>query len=92
MPKSTKDEMKNKYKEYEESVIKINTENFEILVDKLKTAMTSKKGHNNFILNAQNCTFDNFYGKDENGNKISEYEYTITFGKVQDSDVTMDNN
>ena len=69
MPKSTKDEMKNKYKEYEESVIKINTENFEILVDKLKTAMTSKKGHNNFILNAQNCTFDNFYGKDENGNK-----------------------
>lgn len=69
IPKSTKDEMKNKYKEYEESVIKINTENFEILVDKLKIAMTSKQGHNNFILNAQNCTFDNFYGKDENGNK-----------------------
>ena len=69
IPKDVKDEMKNKYKEYEESVIKINTENFEILVDKLKTAMASKKGHNNFILNAQNCTFDNFYGKDENGNK-----------------------
>ena len=67
--KDQRAEMKNKYKEYEESVIKINTENFEILVDKLKTAMTSKKGHNNFILNAQNCTFDNFYGKDENGNK-----------------------
>ncbi len=67
--KDQRAEMKNKYKEYEESVIKINTENFEILVDKLKKAMTSKKGHNNFILNAQNCTFDNFYGKDENGNK-----------------------
>lgn len=69
IPKGTREEMKNKYKEYEESVIKINTENFEILVDKLKTAMNSKQGHNNFILNAQNCTFDNFYGKDENGNK-----------------------
>ena len=69
MSKDKKDEIKNKYKEYEESVIKVNTENFEILVDKLKTAMNSKKGHNNFILNAQNCTFDNFYGKDENGNK-----------------------
>lgn len=69
IPKSTKEDMKKKWKEYQESVIKINTENFEILVDKLKTAMSSKKGHNNFILNAQNCTFDNFYGKDENGNK-----------------------
>lgn len=69
MPKDKKEEIKNKYKEYEESIIKINSENFEILVDKLKNAMNSKKGHNNFILNAQNCTFDNFYGKDENGNK-----------------------
>ena len=67
--KEEKDNAKKRWKEYEESVIKINTENFEILIDKLKTAMTSKKGHNNFILNAQNCTFDNFYGKDENGNK-----------------------
>ena len=67
--KDQKELSKKKWKEYEESVIKINTENFEILIDKLKTAMTSKKGHNNFILNAQNCTFDNFYGKDENGNK-----------------------
>lgn len=69
IPKDQKELSKKKWKEYEESVIKINTENFEILIDKLKTAMTSKKGHNNFILNAQNCTFDNFYGKDENGNK-----------------------
>ena len=30
--------------------------------------------------------------KDEKGNKISEYEYTIIFGKIQDSDVTMENN
>lgn len=67
--KAEKDNTKKRWKEYEESVIKINTENFEILIDKLKTAMASKKGHNNFILNAQNCTFDNFYGKDENGNK-----------------------
>jgi len=67
--KEEKDNSKKRWKEYEESVIKINTENFEILIDKLKTAMASKKGHNNFILNAQNCTFDNFYGKDENGNK-----------------------
>ena len=67
--KENKAEIKNKYKEYEESVIRINTENFEILIDKLKAAMASKKGHNNFILNAQNCKFDNFYGKDENGNK-----------------------
>ena len=69
IPKDQKELSKKKWKEYEESVIKINTENFEILIDKLKTAMASKKGHNNFILNAQNCTFDNFYGKDENGNK-----------------------
>ena len=68
-PKNEKEDMKKKWKEYQESVIKINTENFEILVDKLKIAMSSKKGHNNFILNNQNCTFDNFYGKDENGNK-----------------------
>ena len=68
-PKNEKEAMKKRWKEYQESVIKINTENLEILIDKLKNAMSSKKGHNNFILNAQTCKFDNFYGKDENGNK-----------------------
>lgn len=63
--KSVKDEAKKKYKEYEDSVLKINAENFEILVDKLKKTMSSKQGHNNFILNNQNCKFDKFefYGK-----------------------------
>ena len=67
--KENKAEGKKKWKEYQDSVIKINTENFEILVDKLKNAMLSKKGHNNFILNAQTSKFDNFYGGDNNGNK-----------------------
>jgi len=69
VPKDYKESSKKKWKEYQDSVIKINAENFEILIDKLKKAMESKQGHNNFILNAQTCKFDNFYGKDENGNK-----------------------
>ena len=82
--KAEKDNAKKRWKEYEESVIKINTENFEILVDKLKTAMASKKGHNNFILNAQNCTFDNFYGKDENDNKdfFDDVEYAAKKARI----------
>ena len=55
--KESKAKAKAEYKAYTESVIKINSENFEILIDKLKKAMESKKGHNNFILNAQNCKF-----------------------------------
>ncbi len=63
--KTDKDEGRKKWKEYQDSVIKINSENLEILVDKLKDVMQSKKGHNNFILNAQTSKFTNFYGKDE---------------------------
>lgn len=69
LSKEQKQAKKDAYKLYKDSVLKINTENFEILIDKLKKAMESKKGHNNFILNAQTCKFDSFYGKDENGNK-----------------------
>ena len=69
IPKNEKESIKKRWKEYHDSVIKINDENLDILIDKLKKAIESKQGHNNFILNAQTCKFDNFYGKDENGNK-----------------------
>lgn len=67
--KTEKENAKKIWKEYQDSVIKINAENFDILIDKLKKGIESKQGHNNFILNAQTCKFDNFYGKDENGDK-----------------------
>ena len=63
--KESKDSAKAAWKAYQQSIIKINEENFEILIDKLKNAMQSKKGHNNFILNAQTCKFDSFYGRKE---------------------------
>ena len=67
--KAEKDNAKKIWKEYQDSVIKINAENFDILIDKLKKGIESKQGHNNFILNAQTCKFDNSYGKDQYGDK-----------------------
>lgn len=83
-PKDYKAKAKQDWKEYQASVIKINTENFEILIDKLKKAIQSKQGHNNFILNAENCKFTNFYGKDENGNKdfFSQVEWAAKTARV----------
>ena len=83
-PKDYKAKVKQDWKEYQASVIKINTENFEILIDKLKKAIQSKQGHNNFILNAENCKFTSFYGKDENGNKdfFDEVEYAAKTARV----------
>ena len=83
-PKDYKAKAKQDWKEYQASVIKINTENFEILIDKLKKAIQSKQGHNNFILNAENCKFTSFYGKDENGNKdfFDEVEYAAKTARV----------
>ena len=82
--KDYKAKAKQDWKEYQASVIKINTENFEILIDKLKKAIQSKQGHNNFILNAENCKFTSFYGKDENGNKdfFDEVEYATKTARV----------
>lgn len=82
--KVEKDNAKKKWKEYQDSVIKVNAENFDILIDKLKKGIESKQGHNNFILNAQTCKFDNFYGKDENGNKdfFDDVEYATKKARI----------
>lgn len=82
--KDYKAKAKQDWKEYQASVIKINTENFEILIDKLKKAIQSKQGHNNFILNAENCKFTSFYNKDENNNKdfFDEVEYAAKTARV----------
>ena len=84
IPKNEKDNIKKKWKEYQDSVIKINAENFDILVDKLKKGIESKQGHNNFILNAQTCKFDNFYGKSENGDKdfFDDVEYAAKKARI----------
>lgn len=82
--KAEKDNAKKKWKEYQDSVIKINAENFDILIDKLKKGIESKQGHNNFILNAQTCKFDNFYGKSENGDKdfFDDVEYAAKKARI----------
>lgn len=60
---------KEDWKEYQKSVIAINTENFEILVDKLYDAMKSSQGQDNFIRNAQNSKFASYYYDKETGEK-----------------------
>lgn len=52
---------KDEYDEYKKNCIQINTDNFEILLDKLLTAMNSRQGQNNFVLSAETCTFTNYY-------------------------------
>lgn len=75
IPKDYKESAKKRWKEYKESVIKINGENLDILIDKLKEAIESKKGNNNFILNAQTCKFDSFYGN--NSDKDIDFFDTV---------------
>lgn len=52
---------KDEYKEYKNNCIKINSDNFEIMIDKLLAAMNSRQGQNNFMLSAKTCTFTNYY-------------------------------
>lgn len=76
-------EAKQKWKEYQNSIIKINSENLEILVDKLKNAMLSKKGHNNFILNAHNSKFTSFYNKpDEDEDFFEQIERAVKEARI----------
>ncbi len=60
---------KEAWKEYQKSVIDINTENFEILIDKLLSAMKSEEGHDNLIRNAENSKFSSYYYNKETGER-----------------------
>ena len=60
---------KESWKEYKNSVININTENFDILVDKLLDAVKSTQGQENFIRNKDNSNFSNFYYNKETGER-----------------------
>ena len=63
--KETKDRKKSAYKEYKESVKKIDVENLEILVDKFLKVIESREGKNNFLLNSTNSKFNVYLSKDK---------------------------
>jgi hypothetical protein len=60
---------KESWKEYQKSVIDINTENFDILIDKLLDAVKSNQGQENFIRNKENSNFAGYYYDKETGKK-----------------------
>ena len=55
---------KEEYKEYVKTAQKINGDNLEILVAKLKEAITNAKGNKAFKLRAEDCKFASIYFKD----------------------------
>lgn len=85
---------KESWKEYQKSVIDINAENFDILIDKLLDAIKSSQGQDNFIRNKENSKFASFYYDKETGERDFFDEVEMATRKcraaLETDDVQMD--
>lgn len=73
-------EAKEKYKEYAKTAQQINGDNLEILVARLKEAVTNANGNKAFVLMADECKFDRYYFEREREHDFfSEVELALSY-------------